>query len=221
MTFLVENLKHKLLGPLSFELAMAAGHKGAPHPAILAIMGASGAGKTLLLRAIADLDPSAGRVVLAGQKRCEMSAVAWRRQVAYVPAEAGWWADKVGEHFEALHELNPEQEFEEPDFTAVGLSQDVMNWSVSRLSTGEKQRLALLRALVLKPKLILLDEPCSALDEETGRAVEELILRHCEAGMMALIVTHDKAQAARLAGRRLIMEAGGILKNDPNAGGAL
>src|SRR5437762_11925398 len=65
----------------------------------IAVKGPSGAGKTLLLRAIADLDPNQGVVTLDGRDRSTIAAPEWRRLVGYVPAEPGWWAETVGEHF--------------------------------------------------------------------------------------------------------------------------
>ena len=65
----------------------------------IAVQGPSGAGKTLLLRAIADLDPNEGLVCLEGRDRSTIPGPGWRRLVGYVPAEPGWWADTVGEHF--------------------------------------------------------------------------------------------------------------------------
>ncbi|MGH6915229.1 MAG: ABC transporter ATP-binding protein, partial [Geminicoccales bacterium] len=65
----------------------------------VAVMGPSGGGKTRLLRAIADLDPNQGEVSAAGVDRSAVSAPAWRRLVGYVPAESGWWAERVGAHF--------------------------------------------------------------------------------------------------------------------------
>jgi len=66
----------------------------------IAVRGPSGAGKTLLLRAIADLDPNEGLVGLDGRDRSAIPGPEWRRLVGYVPAEPGWWADTVGEHFD-------------------------------------------------------------------------------------------------------------------------
>ena len=64
------------------------------------VTGPSGAGKTVFLRMIADLDPNEGKVWLASEEREGMPATRWRRLVTYVPAESGWWADTVQEHFQ-------------------------------------------------------------------------------------------------------------------------
>jgi phosphate-transporting ATPase len=86
----VRNLRRPGLSPVSFDLA---------DGECLAVQGPSGAGKTLLLRAIADLDPSEGLLKLNGISREAIPGPLWRRKVAYVPAAAGWWSDRVGAHF--------------------------------------------------------------------------------------------------------------------------
>jgi ABC-type iron transport system FetAB ATPase subunit len=176
------------------KLAVAAGE-------IVTLRGASGSGKTLLLRAIADLDPHDGEVWLDGVERSRMSGPAWRRRVRFVAAEPAWWADRVGEHFRA------------PDEAAamaieVGLPGDCMEWQVARLSTGEKQRLGLLRALEDHPQVLLLDEPTAALDAVAGQAVESLIKRLQDDGAAIVLVTHSDSQADRLADRRYVVENG-------------
>ena len=88
--FQVRDLRTSILKPASFSLS--AGEA-------LAVRGPSGAGKTLLLRAVADLDPNEGLVTLDGRDRSTIAGPEWRRLVGYVPAEPGWWADTVGEHF--------------------------------------------------------------------------------------------------------------------------
>lgn len=139
----------------------------------MAVMGASGCGKSRLLRALADLDPSEGTVMLQGHPRESLPAPAWRRRVVYLGADSGWWADHVGAHFAA-----PEQakKLLEP----FGLPAEAMTWSVARTSTGERQRLALIRTLTLPMegqhgRLYLLDEPTSALDPATTTAVEQTL----------------------------------------------
>jgi ABC-type multidrug transport system fused ATPase/permease subunit len=86
----VRDLRTSILKPTSF--CLSAGEA-------LAVRGPSGAGKTLLLRAVADLDPNEGLVTLDGRDRSTIAGPEWRRLVGYVPAEPGWWADTVGEHF--------------------------------------------------------------------------------------------------------------------------
>ena len=75
-------------GLAPFDLTIEAGE-------CVALTGASGSGKTLVLRALADLDPGAGEVTLDGHSRTAIAAPDWRRRVVYLAAEPGWWADRV------------------------------------------------------------------------------------------------------------------------------
>lgn len=179
-------------GPV--DLAVARGE-------IVALRGPSGAGKSLLLRAIVDLDPAAGEVFLDGAARAEMPAPAWRRRVAYVPAESGWWADRVDAHFRDPARARPL-------IAALGLPEEALSWEVRRLSSGERARLALARALALGPEAWLLDEPTASLDAAATERVEKLLVEGRGRGVPILLVTHDAAQAQRLADRILIMEGG-------------
>ncbi len=170
----------------------------------LAIVGRSGSGKSLLLRAIADLDDNTGSVSLDGRDRGAFHACDWRRAVMYVPAESGWWADTVGAHFD------------EPDIAAgylvrMGFQGDVMSWQVSRLSTGERQRLALLRAMVCGPRVLLLDEPTSALDPEATAKIESVLHEKRRAGVGIVLVTHDARQASRMSDMCREMRDGALL----------
>ena len=167
----------------------------------VAIVGPSGAGKSLLLRAIADLDPNEGEVYLNAKPRSAMSGPHWRRQVVYVSAESAWWADNVDEHM-------PDRDGAAELLPALGLPVAALSWSVKRLSTGEKQRLALARALSLNPPVLLADEPTAALDETTTQAVEALLRQRLKRGMAMVLITHTRAQAERLADRTLIMDCG-------------
>lgn len=190
----VRNLKRLAIGPVDLDISPGE---------IVALVGPSGTGKSLLLRAIADIDPNEGTATLNDAPRDQMPAPDWRKQVMYVPAHSGWWADLVEPHFEGavrgrvvelLHHLGMES-------TALG-------WQVAHLSTGERQRLSLARALALGPKVLLLDEPTSGLDADNANRAEALIRRHAEDGGGVLFVTHDAAQAARLGSRVLKLEDG-------------
>src|SRR4051812_45447573 len=131
----------------------------------IAIRGPSGAGKTLLLRAIADLDPNAGTVILENRDRSTIPGPEWRRLVGYVPAEPGWWAETVGEHF-------ADRAAAAVFLNNLGFPDKTETWPISRLSTGERLRLALVRALIMRPRVLLLDEPTAALDAASVAAVE-------------------------------------------------
>ncbi len=82
---------------------------------------------------------------------------------------------------------------------------------MSRLSTGERQRLALIRTLSLSPRVMLLDEPTSGLDPDSVERVEGVLRQRLDDGAAIAIVTHDAEQAARLAGRFYRMAAGELL----------
>ncbi len=190
----VSDLSRPGLDPVSFELD--AGE-------CLVVRGPSGAGKTLLLRAIADLDLNQGRVALDGQDRDAVPAPQWRRQVTYLAAEPGWWGERVGDHF-------PDWAAAQSLVEALGLPGDCRDLPIARLSTGERQRLALVRVLLLGSRVLLLDEPTAGLDPDTAAKVERLIAERLAGGCSALWVTHDRAQATRLARRWLELDEGQV-----------
>ena len=167
----------------------------------IAIVGPSGSGKSLLLRQIADLDPGQGTVELEGSDRARMRGFEWRRQVVYCQAEAGWWDDAVAAHFSDLDAARRIAE-------RLGLSASKLDAQVQELSTGERQRLGLVRALLLKPRVLLLDEPTAALDEQATTLVEQEWRRCLQGGAGILLVTHNLDQAHRLGHRIFRMDAG-------------
>lgn len=188
----VEGLKVRGLAPISFSV-----HEGD----VLAVRGASGAGKTVLLRGIADLDPCDGLVFVGGGERHEDTGPEWRKKVRYVAAEAAWWSERVQDHFS-----DPERLVR--DLRNLALPDDILERRVTRLSTGERQRLGLLRSLEGSPKVLLLDEPTAALDDGTRALAEELIRYRALAGASVVMVTHDDGQARRLASRVLRLADG-------------
>lgn len=106
---------------------------------VVCLSGPSGGGKSRLLRAIADLDPHSGDVWWGHNHQGSVSAYQWRQQVMLLPADAPWWFERVGAHFPACPEA--------ADLAAVGLPTDALGWPVTRLSSGGRQRAALLRMM--------------------------------------------------------------------------
>lgn len=173
----------------------------------LGLSGPSGVGKTQLFRAISDLIPSTGNIVFRANNKDSVPAVMWRSQVTMLPTDSVWWYDDVASHFSS----SKEKSFLEYMCIKVGLPKEICNWQVSRLSTGEKQRLALIRSLQIKPAILLVDEPTSALDAANTQLVETLLLDLCTSKKLSLMwVSHDSAQLERVSDRILNMDKTGI-----------
>ncbi len=185
----------------------------------VAIVGASGSGKSTLLSIIAGLDvPTSGRVQLAGTELFGLDedarAALRSRQVGFVfqsfqllanltalenvmlPLELMGRSDARGAATEILRR--------------VGLGERLSHYP-KVLSGGEQQRVALARAFVVRPALLLADEPTGSLDFATGAKVMELMFElNREAGTTLVLVTHDPAIATRCE-RQLHIEAGRLL----------
>lgn len=178
-------LQVRHIGPLDF--SVAAGE-------CVCLSGASGAGKSLLLRALADMEPHLGRVSLDGVACAGVAPTQWRRNIGLLTAESAWWRDRVGEHFSRV---------DESLLTELGFEKEVMAAELHRLSTGERQRLALLRLLAGQPRVLLLDEPTASLDPQSTQRVERLLARYREAQNAGVLwVSHDPLQVRRVAQRR-------------------
>lgn len=191
MRLRISKLQSPLAGPYSFELA--AGQ-------CLTISGPSGSGKSLLLRMVCDLDPNTGEILLDGAPRSGMGAPAWRSQVIYQPAEPAWWLPTAREHFKPQHAQRVQELL-----PLLKLSPSLLDHEVSRLSTGERQRMALVRSLACKPKVLLLDEPTAALDPGAVSATEALLQKEVAAGLSLILVTHSATQARTLGHRSMTM----------------
>jgi putative ABC transport system ATP-binding protein len=185
----------------------------------LAIVGPSGSGKTSLLRLLNRLDePTSGTVYLNGADYRQLVPRDLRRRVGMVTQRPYLFPGTVAENLR----FGPGQRGEElPDdqvdelLSGVGLVGYAAR-NVANLSGGEAQRVSLARSLANAPSVLLLDEPTSALDVDAKAEIEGLmqqIIR--ERGLTCVLVTHDLAQAARLAKRALLLEDGWIVRDGP------
>jgi putative ABC transport system ATP-binding protein len=187
------------------------------HGEILAVVGPSGAGKSSFLRLINRLDePTSGTVYLSGQDYKEISPRELRRRVGMVMQSAYLFHGTVAENLRygprQRGEELPESEIDNL-LEQVGL-EGVAQRDVSHLSGGEAQRVSLARTLANKPEVLLLDEPTSALDQRAEHEVEALLTRVLrDQHLTALIVTHDTAQAQRIASRAILIDAGRLILN--------
>ena len=186
---------------------------------VLAIVGPSGSGKSSLLRLLNRLDePTSGTVYLEGTDYRQIAPRELRRKLGMVNQRPFLFPGTVEQNLQ----FGPLQRGESLSKDAVeellgqvGLK-GYASRNVANLSGGEAQRVSVARTLANSPLILLLDEPTSALDETSKREVEasiQTIVR--DQGLTCILVTHDTAQAARLAERALMLESGHVTRNGP------
>ncbi|WP_228767091.1 ABC transporter ATP-binding protein [Thiomicrorhabdus heinhorstiae] len=157
------------------------------------LSGISGTGKSRFLKALADLIVHQGSASLQGRSMNSISADKWRRKVMYFSAETAWWSDKVAAHFEQL----PAEEV----IRRLGLQPSILQSNPDDLSSGEKQRLALLRGLQYQPQVLLLDEVTANLDHQSTLKVEGLLqdyLQDLPQQCAILWISHSPQQIERM-----------------------
>jgi putative ABC transport system ATP-binding protein len=183
-----------------------------PSRQFVAVMGPSGSGKSTLLGLIAGLDaPTSGSVSIDGQEITNLR----EDELAQLRGQ------KLGFIFQSYHlipmELNGSlngDASKRADYLieSVGLTQR-RNHYPAQLSGGEQQRVALARAFMMKPSVLLADEPTGNLDSQNGRHVLELLIRlNEEEGATLLLVTHDELLASH-AQRRIVLRDGQIAED--------
>jgi len=188
---------------------------------VVCIVGPSGSGKSSLLRLLNRLDePTAGTVYVEGSDYRRIAPRELRRKLAMVTQRPYLFPGTVEENLRfgpAQHGQVLSQNAIEELLVRVGLK-GYATRNVANLSGGEAQRVSVARTLANSPLVLLLDEPTSALDEASKLEVESLIQRIVrDQGLTCVLVTHDTAQAARLAARALVMDAGRILRDGPTS----
>ncbi len=191
-----------------FELSLRSGER-------LGITGPSGSGKTLLLRTLAGLEPlQSGELMFKDRELSHWSMPAYRARVVYVPQRPAWREGTVDAALRAPFAFRVRRE---DGFSsgrarellhATGRDEDFLSQRTERLSGGEAQIVAVVRALLVTPSVLLLDEPTASLDSGTVRAIEDLITHWISASPDHAYIwtSHDRAQLERITDSLLILE---------------
>lgn len=177
------------------------------------ISGPSGSGKTTLLKLFNRLqEPSTGTVYYEGQPLKDYDHTLLRREIAFVHQEPLLFSGRVQDDLlypfslSRFQQQSPSSEAIHQALEIMHLTPSILNQSITNLSGGEKQRVALVRALLLQPKVLLLDEPTSALDEDmAGDILSRLLHEHSFSAI--LYITHSQ-RLLTLAQRQIKLEHG-------------
>ncbi|MGA7116181.1 MAG: ATP-binding cassette domain-containing protein [Hyphomicrobium sp.] len=180
---------------------------------VTVIIGPNGAGKSLLIRALAGLVlPDLGRVTWAGslpdRSRARRTGFVLQRPVMLrrTALDNLVYVLKLNGHGDAAARAIAMQHLSDHGLARVA------GTNAQRLSGGEQQRLALLRALVLEPEVLFLDEPAANLDPASTLAIERQLNAAVEQGLRVVLVTQDLAQARRLADEIVFLHKGKVLE---------
>jgi putative ABC transport system ATP-binding protein len=181
-----------------------------PPRGVTCLLGPSGAGKSTLLRLCNRLTvPDRGTVSFRGQDVAGLDPLALRRRVGMVFQRPTLFGGTVRHNLRVAAPDADDATLVDV-LTRTDLDPGFLDRQAESLSGGEAQRLCLARTLVTRPEALLMDEPTSALDPASRRSLEQLARRLCEHGVPLLWVTHDLAQAGRLADEVLVVIAGRI-----------
>ncbi|MGQ9557686.1 MAG: ABC transporter ATP-binding protein [Desulfurispora sp.] len=180
--------------------------------AVLVVRGPSGAGKSTVLKALARLKEAAGTVRLAGVDWQQIPPPLWRRRVHYLAQQPALFAGSVLDNLKRPFELAEVKKygaFEESlvrdALPRLNLAPALLDQEARTISGGEAARIALLRAMLIGPQVLLLDEPTAALDEESRRAVLQYIGEWLAVpGRAAILVSHREEDAGFFSRRKVV-----------------
>lgn len=180
---------------------------------ILVIMGPNGAGKSLLMRCLHGLSqPDSGRILFASDEINQTH----RKSQALIFQKPALLKRSVRQNLEFVRTLHRTDNVASIELALknVGLSK-LASQPANQLSGGERQRLALARALMMRPQMLFLDEACANLDPASVFNIEEVLRQACKDGQKIILITHDIAQAKRLADEVIFLHHGALCEHTP------
>jgi heme exporter protein A len=189
---------------------------------VAAVLGPNGAGKSTLLGILSTLvRPNAGRVTFDGRSVHRHADV--RTTIGYVGHEPGLYGDLTARQnlalFASLYGIREAAQRSEQMLSRVGLADVRRDAIVRTFSRGMQQRLALARALLHEPRILLFDEPGSALDPAGAAWLAEEIAEERAAGRLVVLVTHDLEAAAAVATHLVILRRGRVGYDEQSGAG--
>jgi len=182
----------------------------------VALSGLSGSGKTTLLRIIAGLEEAEGNIIIDGESWLDSksSLPVQKRQIGFVFQDYALF-DNMSVEQNLLY-VKKDKALANKLLEITELK-ELAKRMPNTLSGGQKQRVSLCRAMMNSPKLLLLDEPLSALDPSMRTKLQnEILTLHKEFGTTTIMVSHDPSEISRLSNRVVVLEQGKII-NDGNA----
>lgn len=182
---------------------------------ITALVGPSGAGKTSLLRCLNRLEePTSGRVLLDDVDVRTLDPRRLRRRVGMVFQTPVLFPGDVSANV-AYGLSSPDPARLAAAIQDARLPREFLGRDVDTLSVGQAQRVSIARALVRDPEVLLMDEPTSALDRDAAAGIEALVVDLAGGGLTVVMVTHDLAQACRVANHAVLLARGRVAASGP------
>lgn len=182
----------------------------------ISIVGPSGSGKSTILKLFSHLiSQTSGTIEFKGKNYTAYSPYELRRQITYCFQNPILFGDTVIDNFKFPYNIRKkalDKDRIKYFLQLFDFSESILDKDIHKLSGGEKQRIALIRSILFKPEVLLLDEVTSALDAENTKIVESVINKLNLEGMTILWVTHNIEQSKKHANKLLSIE-GGKLKN--------
>ncbi|MGL4913050.1 MAG: ABC transporter ATP-binding protein [Romboutsia sp.] len=184
----------------------------------ISIIGTSGSGKSTLLKLCSDLiSPNSGEILFYDKDYKNYEPIDLRKQISYCMQIPYLFGENVYDNLAypfKIRKQNGDKSKIINFLERLNLDESYLKKDINSLSGGEKQRVALIRNLIYKPEILLLDEVTSGLDSKNANLVTELVREMNEEGITILWITHNLEQSKSIFNRRIHIEEGQIIEEE-------